>query len=413
MCTETPRAQRRPSRKYIIATHHEGTRVEQHKQNNTDESLERKKRKEHTLRNPKMFNDELPEDEMDPCCQKERENERRKFAVSKELRKTDRSNVRNDLRKTVFTMDGNGKCGCCSKPSVDYALLAQLKQKLDIRSSSSVINQERTDIRNNEDDDDDDDDEDGTFAELLNTLTPADEERLQQIELSVMKQEKAGFAVHIEDSIGHMETMIAQRRSIVCHLYDPTSTVSAIIDYALETLSKKYLGTTFRRMELSANVQTFRSKWRMEDHGNCWQPCLAVYTDGQLTASTTNMELFCNRGNNNMQEIVVCPTVHDEDDVLECIRLCVSELEKYLNHARVLEPDLPYNTGATGFRLLGGVDVDGSDDEEEHTSYCDMEGCDRNFPHEHVTGQGGGTLTGAASNDKGADALAKDWYSKI
>ena len=53
------------------------------------------------------------------------------------------------------------------------------------------------------------------------------------------------------------------------------------------------------------------------------------------------------------------------------------------------------------------------EEEEEHTSYCDMEGCDRNFPHEHVTGQGGGTLTGAASNDKGADALAKDWYSKI
>ena len=362
-----------------------------------------------------MINDELPEDELDPCCQKERENERRKFAVSKELRKTDRSNVRNDLRKTVFTMDGNGKCGCCSKPSIDYALLAQLKQKLEKRNSnSSAINQEVTERRNNEDDDDDD--EDGTFAELLNTLTPADEERLQQIELSVMRQEKAianGFAVHIEDSIGHMETMIAQRRSIVCHLYDPTSSISAIIDYALEILSKKYLGTTFRRIKLSANVLPFRSKWRMEDHGNCWQPCLAVFTDGQLTASTTKMDLFCNRYN-NMQEIVVSPTIDGEDDVLECIRLCVSELEKYLNHARVLEVDLPYNACGTGFRLFGGVDVDGSDEEEEeHTSYCDMEGCDRNFPHEHVTGQGGGTLTGAASNDKGADALAKDWYSKI
>ena len=78
-----------------------------------------------------MWDDNLPLDELDPFCQKEIESERRKTSISKELRKTDRSNVRNDLVQTVFGNYGNnnGRCGCCSKPSVDYPLLAQLKKQ--------------------------------------------------------------------------------------------------------------------------------------------------------------------------------------------------------------------------------------------------------------------------------------------
>lgn len=365
-----------------------------------------------------MWDDNLPLDELDPCCQKEIESERRKTSISKELRKTDRSNVRNDLVQTVFGNYGNnnGRCGCCSKPSVDYPLLAQLKkqqqQQLAVAeadeagkfgsssSSSGGINKDE------DDDDTDDDDDEGLYAELLDTLTPFEEERLNEAKLAALRLEQAvagGYGIHIEDSTGHIETMIDQGRAIVCHLYDPTSSVSAIMDCALEMLAKKYLGTSFRRVELTAQVQLFRAKRRLEDHGNIWQPCLAVFSGRQLTTSTCKMELFCEQ----RQRVT---DGGDDGTVGETIATCARELEKFLDRARVLEVDLSYTSALSWQARLG---ENNDDDDEQVSSYCGLDGCGRNYPHEHITDQRGGTLSGAAAAERGADALAPDWHLKM
>ena len=73
--------------------------------------------------------DLLPLDEMDPCCAKEIANESAKARVGRELRKTDRSMVRHDMRQAAFDDLRNGaRCKCCSAPA-DYYLLLKLRKE--------------------------------------------------------------------------------------------------------------------------------------------------------------------------------------------------------------------------------------------------------------------------------------------
>ena len=48
------------------------------------------------------FDETLPFDELDPCCQKEIEIERKVSAVKSQLRTHDRSNIRFDLTRSVM-----------------------------------------------------------------------------------------------------------------------------------------------------------------------------------------------------------------------------------------------------------------------------------------------------------------------
>ena len=351
--------------------------------------------------------DELPFDELDPCCQKEIESDRRKAALARELRQTDRSNVRHDLVQTVFGAFGkNDRCGCCSQPAVDYPLLAQLRQKLSSSGSSSSSSSNDNNPADSEDKgDDEDDSDDGSYADLLNELTPFEEERLQQAAAAATRFEQAtarGFGAHVEDSAGHVEALAAQGAPLVCHLFNPTSSTSAVLDCALEGLARKYLGTRFRRVELSSAAQPFRDKWRLEDHGSAWQPCLAVFARGQLAASTCQLERFA--GSADLGSDGELPLM------VERVRLCASEAEKFLDNARALEEDL--TLAALRHAGYGNGEDDEDDGEgQDQPSYCGLTGCGRNFPHEHVDGGTGGarTLTGAVASD----ALAKDYFLKL
>jgi hypothetical protein len=55
-----------------------------------------------TTGRPKGGIDDLEFDELDPCCQKEIVDKRRKAEISAQLRTIDRSNDRLDARRTVF-----------------------------------------------------------------------------------------------------------------------------------------------------------------------------------------------------------------------------------------------------------------------------------------------------------------------
>jgi hypothetical protein len=98
--------------------------------------------------------DDLPFDELDACCQKEVLEERHKAAVSKRLRKFDRSNLRNNTVQSVFgSLQSYKQCGCCSLQAVDYPLLAKVKQQLRVNTDPSDINEESDDGHESDDDD--------------------------------------------------------------------------------------------------------------------------------------------------------------------------------------------------------------------------------------------------------------------
>lgn len=65
----------------------------------------------------------------------------------------------------------------------------------------------------------------------------------------------------------------------------------------------------------------------------------------------------------------------------------------------------------------GDFDEDAGEEEEEENSYCGVVGCDRMYAHSHVgmgrAEGGGGFVFGLDQQHSGAEALAKDFYTKI
>ena len=354
-----------------------------------------------------MLDDTLPFDELDPCCQKEIEDERNRAAVGRRLRKFDKLNQRHDSVKSVFRNISEYKtCGCCSLQSVDYPMLARVRGQLDCKPETEG-SKDNTDCYNEENNDDDDDDDEMWAGLEFDTLTPLEEERLlgmkerkELVEAATMM----GFASHIEDSIGHINDMILQGRVVIIHFAAINLRVCALIDYALEGLAAKYLGTIFRRVRISDESDAFREKWKINTNtnGNGNQsrggngPCISVFSMGSLKACVFDLNQFGEGENEN--------TI-----------IYSNELEKHLEHLGGLHVTLSAILCQQSSTQYSEVE-EGSDD-ERFESYCDTPGCGRFFPHEHVGGsgqlRGTGTLSGAAGADKGAEALGKDWCYKV
>lgn len=80
--------------------------------------------------------DELPLDELDPCCQKELAEESARARITKQLRKSDRSMVRYDMRAGALdALRNSARCACCVDVQ-DYYLLASLRQQQQQEASS-------------------------------------------------------------------------------------------------------------------------------------------------------------------------------------------------------------------------------------------------------------------------------------
>lgn len=347
-----------------------------------------------------MNDDSLPFDELDPCCQREIEEERNKVAVGKRLRKFDKLNQRHDSVKSVFgSLNDYKSCGCCRLLAVDYPMLAKVRLQL---TKDRVV-----DETINETISDDDESDSELWAGLeFDALTPLEEERLLGMkakEEMIRAASLKGFASHIEDSTTHINEMILQGRTVVCHFVSTGLHMCALIDLALEGLAAKYLGTIFRRTRSNDETSAFRRKWNIgatsNNGGEDFSPCLAVFVGGSLRATVFDLYQFGDASAN------------DNDKVF----LYEDEFEKHLDQLGGLNMTI----GATLIKLNGMqfADSDADSDDEKFVSYCDTPGCGRYFPHEHVGGKniigGKGTLSGAAAADKGAEALAKDWCYKV
>lgn len=349
-----------------------------------------------------MHDDTLPFEELDPCCQKEIEEERNKADVGRRLRKFDKLNQRNDTLKSVFGgLNEYKSCVCCSLQAVDYPLLAKLRLQLNTNSATSGI------ISDPISDEDDDDDEMWAGLEF-DTLTPLEEERLLERKAREEMLRAAslnGFASHNEDSTNHINEMILQGRTVVCHFVNTNVQVCALIDFSLEGMAAKYLGTIFRRTKPSDETSAFRRKWNVgsssanggnrEDLG----PCLTVFVGGSLRATIFDLYQFGDGDESNSNQSI----------------LYEDELEKYLDQLGGLNMTL--STTLLRLNSMQFADSDEGSDDENFVSYCDTPGCGRFFPHEHIGGKnmsvGTGTLSGAAAADRGAEALAKDWCYKV
>jgi hypothetical protein len=311
----------------------------------------------------RFADDELPFDELDPCCQKEIINQRKKREVDGKLGKVDRSTARIKAKKQTFSFQayGKNKCFCCQQ-TTDYAALASFKRRFETgrEQENEDDNNEIKDERNEESDEDDD---------LLDFEIPLTaEEQLRMMEVKQYQEnlqiaKDYGLSVHWEDSLDHiLEFTEHPSIPLILHVYQKTSTMSAMIDYAIEdSLCGKYLGTRFRRIEYSYALITDErlEKWKSQisDEG-----AILCFKQGNLVTALSNYSKEFGD--------------HPED--------VARNLIKHLDFAHVLQstfPDVRIIFPEDSRMKPSNTDDEG---EEEADKYCDDPDCLKRYPHEHV-----------------------------
>lgn len=354
------------------------------------------------LRRRDVFDEPLPEDELDPCCQKELMQQRRDASVASQLRKQDRSNKRWDIRQATVNNLKNGawkSCECCTV-SADYPLLKSLRGSvcMPLEQLAPKANEEaHPEEEENEEEDDDLD---------LDFMTEYELERLEEMkalsEKAIFARE-VGYGKHINlclttsapNTLASLRDAIFKVDGLVLHVYEPRVALSARIDLELECLSELYLGTLFRRVSISAAIELRSSPQGQQELLSriLSRPQLVCIIQGEVVACCSNLsefgddsELQTNALKRFLENSGVLLSIPSENAIFA---LCQS------NHSASLRPE--------------EEEYEGGD--EENGSYCGDPNCGRKFPHEHVSGRGG-TLTGA-SEDAGADALAKGTFYRV
>jgi hypothetical protein len=324
--------------------------------------------------------DTLPLDEMDSCCQKEMKEQAHKARVMRDLRKTDRSMLRWDMKQRAF---GDARsCGCCSEPA-DYFLLLKLRQEVEAAAVAQGGDEEREDERRfgDEDEEEEEDEDDADFyAGLENCYLDHEVEALEAMKSRALAHEHAkmlGFGVHREVSVAHLKELVKSHRFVVLFAYNARSELQARINIHLETLAGRYVGTLFRRID-AAKPEARAYLMQVSDDA-CSSIGLFAFREGSVAALTTQVGLFGDDG-----------------------EAVLSEVEKWLTQTHALSSDtddalLGADMAASLRELLDGGD---ENEGEELQSYCDLAGCHRTFPHEHVTkGNGLGTLSSKAIDE--------------
>lgn len=342
---------------------------------------------------PRRKKEAIDYDQLDPCCQKEIDEENNTLRITKELRRNDRSNIRYDMTLGALEKLRNApslRCHCCTEP-IDYPILIHLR----------ILAQQNEFIKEVENNSDLEEDSDSDMDELLNTvfLTPFEQDRIEQMRLTNENKSIAyalGYGIHIEDSIDHINLQIIEKQNVIIHIFDTESYLSGNIDLYFENISQEFIGTKFRRI---SNIQTpqfnnFIKQWDLQNEllSDSIFTGIACFIDGRKVSSTCNLSQF-----------------GDENSLYRY------ELKKYLEHSHVLSTDLSIamlanasvNNGSIKFRR----DED-EENEEDNVSYCSLEGCGRNFPHEHIGGKSGNRL-GSATGTQGSEALAINTFNRV
>lgn len=308
--------------------------------------------------------DELPYDEMDPCCQKEIDAAAKRTRVTAELRQYDRSNDRLDVQGAVL---GNVRealhCECCVVMR-EYPLLRETRRiTVDKRV---VISDQSDDLAES------DSDVDSLLDDM--PLTAYEQERLLATKEQERKQRQAEtmmFGVHVEDSVQHIQRMLSEGAPLVCHLYDPTSSKSAYLDLILERIATRHLGTRFRRAPMALAL-------------------VFAATNGIHTTSAT---LTCFKGSTLLQSIAI-------DDLGLSSESFLGDVERFLDLAGVLSNEVFCSVSTRS--LAESL----QEEDEKEAAFCDEPGCGRRFAHEHVGGKSGASFL-ADSEALGVNAMRR------
>ena len=149
------------------------------------------------------FGDELPFEELDPCCQKEVLERKHYNEVSKKLRRTDQSQIRLDLRnKTFSNVWKDSNCICCTKGLTDYYLLAQLKQQQQLEYDELILKNDKLNESNDSQLSDNDSDLDD--SEFISEFEIEQRLKFEEYQETLKKAKTYGFGIHVEDTIDHI-----------------------------------------------------------------------------------------------------------------------------------------------------------------------------------------------------------------
>ena len=298
-------------------------------------------------------NDELPYEELDPCCQREVDNNRRNARITSELRQYDRSNHRLDLKKAVMgNLRLKSSCACCTSTTLmDYPLLVATREKIKMGNKTLDISNEVKDSGDDGIGDGESSEEEDEFDALLNeAMTPYEMERfhaVQEMKSRVELAQSMGYGLHREDTVDHLLDMIvSENERVVCHVFDPSSLSCAYMDVILEDLAQKYLGTRFRRIPQSS-LSRLQTKFPLSSQ----HTSLLCFIDGSL------------------EHFSSIDTFGAGSDIY------IHDVEKFLDHAHVLSDEVVVPN------CPGNAEDEEVDDGER---YCDEPGCLRRFAHEHV-----------------------------
>jgi hypothetical protein len=318
------------------------------------------------------FGDEVPFDELDPCCQKEVLQQRRNKDVKARLRVGDRSNVRFDLQQSVFT--SRSACVCCAD-SKDYPLLTR------IRNERAAVCGECTSPPDDSEDSDDELFEDDFVSPQEQERKAAFLEHQRNIECA----KQYGLACHLEDSLDHIAAVVTLGVDLVLHVFYTDDVLCAKTDVYLEDLAVKYIGTKFRRVRYAPGIG---SDARLTTLG---------VKGGDVSGGAT---LLCFRSK------LLC-AASAIDSFAEGSKLYTEDVFKFLDGCRVLTAEVPLEKLLLGGRALAAAGED--EDETAVESFCDDPDCTKRYAHEHV-GRGGSSGGAPASflldsREQGMDAL--------
>lgn len=308
----------------------------------------------------------VPFEYLDPCCQREILAERAYRDVGKQLRRTDRSQQRIDATRKVFSQARSAadwQCSCCTM-SEDYPSLRKMKAELVAASPPSTLLEEK------------EEDEDDSDLDLLDLMIPLTEEEQARLDHAAREEERLRWArdsflrlgTHLDDSLPHLLTLTQALPDLplLVHVYQDDR-LNALVDCALERLAVRCLGTLFRRLSSASCVSTETTgsypeiveafnRALLEDRS-----CLLALHGGQVRAVLRRDDL---------------------EGLGDSVPLFVTHLERWMEHAHVLEEELPQAVLNPKVLLAAGLQQEGEEKEEER--FCDDPDCIKRYPHEHV-----------------------------
>lgn len=341
--------------------------------------------------------DGVPFEELDPCCQKEVLLQRREKEFKERIQRYDRSNHRNHLKKSIFSrIETLSRCHCCHG-SQDYYLLRSIREKETKTKEQDVeIQVEKVSVDGEESDDDFDIDEE-------DYISPMELLRKEQFKTQVLKFENLkllGFTMHLHESSDHLlSTLKSISVPIIVHICFPENIISAYIDLNLEQLSLKYSGTLFRRI----NIEECHP---ILSYFNLSMPIspvlLSIDSTGSLIDQCSHFDSF-HAGMIFLSSSFAHPFAGDG-------KVLLRPLEDYLDHLHVL---LTENLPVLELQDTLENEDDEIGDTETEDVYCEEPGCQRNFPHSHISNTTTDIQFKKSTNVEGMEVFEKNYLSRV